>query len=109
MSATHLPITDEASAVHVAKFTTFTAQINLRTQSGYPNHSPQRLMFHNASGGTLNAVVKDQAGHSVSYPVLNNTYLIVDGAVQSIEASTDDTLTAIFAYWWVDGSTVLNA
>jgi hypothetical protein len=94
---------------HTAKFTTFTAARDLRAQSGYPNHCPGRLMFYNGTGGELNAVVTDIAGHTVSYPVASLTYLIVEGAFAAIEATTDDTLSAVFAYWWVDGATTLNA
>lgn len=95
--------------VHAAKFVTFTSAIDLRAQSGYPNHAPQRVLLYNGTAGALNAVLVDIAGHSLTYPVEARTYLYVDASIASIAAATDDTLSAIFAYWWVDGATVLNA
>ncbi len=109
MASQHTPRVEGQVPVHIAKFSTFTSAIDLRAQSGYPTHCPQRLLLHNGTSGALNASIKDLAGHTtiVSIGALEKVY--VDGAFQSIEAATDDTLTAIYAFWWVDGSTSVNA
>lgn len=109
MASQHTPRVEGQVPVHTQKFTTFTSAIDLRAQSGYPTHCPQRLLFYNATAGALNASVVDLAGHTIILPVEARSYIYVDGAFQSIAAATDDTLSAIFAFWWVDGSTTVNA
>jgi hypothetical protein len=109
LASQHTPRVDGQVPVHIAKFSTFTSAIDLRAQSGYPTHCPERILLHNATSGALNASIVDLAGHTtiVSVGALEKIY--IDAAIASIAAATDDTLTAIYAFWWVDGSTTVNA
>jgi hypothetical protein len=109
-STEHLPASYNEPPL-TAKFSTFTAAIDLRAQSTYPNCSPQNVMAYNSTAGILNLVLVDHGGHSISFPIPGSAtglYTTIPGAWKSIAAATDDTLTAVFAQWWVDGSTVLN-
>jgi hypothetical protein len=108
MASQHQPRINEQAPAHVAKFATFTANIDLRAQSGYPQHCPQRLFLQNNTDGSLNATLVDIAGHSLVLAVPARTGIFWDAAVASIGSATDDTLSAVFAFWWVDGSTVIN-
>lgn len=109
MANQHTPLVGDNGFAHHAKFTTFTAAIDLRAQATYPTHCPQQLLLVNNTTGALNATVTDIAGHSFAWPIDARSAVYTPiGSWKQIEAATDDTLSAIFAFWWVDGATTLN-
>lgn len=87
-------------------FTGVAAETNLRAQSGYPKHCPQRLdIVGGAAGGDI--VFKDIKGNENTVHIPIETIHTIDCAVSTLEAGTADELD-ITAYWWIDGSTVFN-
>jgi len=108
MARQYQPCIDSQVPSHIAKFTTFTADIDLRAQSGYPNHCPQRLILQNTTAGALNASVVDIAGHTTVVAIPANQSVTLDGAIATVAAATDDTVPAIYAFWWTDSATIIN-
>ena len=102
------PRNDLGPSTHAAQFTTFTADIDLATQSGYPAHAAERLVLVNATAGALTASLTDYGGHTYTVTVLAGETWVEDHAVSIIEAATADTFTEIRAYWWASGSHHLN-
>lgn len=103
----HLPDTLQAPQIS-RTFTTFTADIDLRQQSGCPTHAAQRLLLINNTAGALSAVFAgtDDVDATVSVPTV--TAVEINQAVRKIDDTTADTLTSIVAFWWCDGATVFN-
>lgn len=102
------PRVDLYPSHHAATFTTFTADIDLTSQSGYPAHCAERVVLVNGTGGALVASLTDYAGHTYNVTVPAGVTWAEDHAVAIIEAATADTFTEIRAYWWASGSHHLN-
>lgn len=101
------PVIDTNSSYLAKTFSTFTADIDLTGQSGFPNHVAQRLVLVNGTDGALVATLVDFAGKSYTLTVLANSTWEECHAVRTIAAATADTFTEIRAYWWT-GSSLRN-
>ena len=103
------PRIDQFSPAKAQSFTTFTADIDLTAQSGYPTHAAQRLVIVNLTAGTLIANVTDFSGATYDIHVGAGETVVEDNAIVQINDETADTITQIRAYRWAGGTYRLNA
>lgn len=89
-------------------FSTFTADIDLTAQSGFPPHVPEKLVLVNGTAGALVAELTDYGGKTYDVTVLANSTWEESHAVASINSATADTFTEIRAYWWSGSGYRLN-
>ena len=102
------PRVDLSPSHYAASFDTFTADIDLTAQSGFPAHCAERLVLVNATAGALVASLTDYSGQTYDVTVLAGQTWCEEHAVAIIEAATADTFTEIRAYWWASGSHHIN-
>ncbi len=104
MANDHTPEHGAYGSFDVAKtFATFAAAADLRAQTGFPTHCPQRLFVIVATGGTL--VFKDRAGNTNTWTVPVGVFE-VPIACSTLEIST--MVGSVTAMWDVDASTRNN-
>lgn len=93
-------------AAYKKTFTSVAAQVDLRAQSGYPNHAPGLLdVASAAAGGDL--VYTDLKGNSNTIQIPAATITQIEGPIATLEAGSADELD-ITAHWWIDSTTRFN-
>jgi hypothetical protein len=88
-------------------FTTFTADIDLTAQSGYPMHGAI-VEVVNSTAGSLAASLSDNNNNTFQCTVPAALSRVPPVVVRKILAATADTMTEITAYWWVNSATKFN-
>jgi len=90
---------NEGATTYAARFTTFTSDIDLTAQSGYPPIAVERLVLVNATAGALTASLVDVGGKTYTVTVRAGETWLEPHQVVTIAAATADTFTEIRAYW----------